>query len=184
MTPPTDTEVRCWFETRGWTAERISCYDEEGVEGWRWTHPDDAREFEALGEWDEDEAVSDDMRALVVAERAAALSVDSIRRAWEAGQKFEADMRALQTAAAMSDGEVAKLREKVLRLAQQIPDPPLVVLERESRAIMRQRRALACPICSAPTVKVEVELPPSGPRLDLSGAWARCDRGHRWKVEP
>jgi len=32
--------------------EKVSLYDEEGVEGWRWTHPD-GREWTAVGAWDE-----------------------------------------------------------------------------------------------------------------------------------
>jgi len=32
--------------------EKASLYDEEGVEGWRWTHPD-GREWTAIGEWNE-----------------------------------------------------------------------------------------------------------------------------------
>lgn len=32
--------------------EKVSLYDEEGVEGWRWTHPD-GREWTAAGAWDE-----------------------------------------------------------------------------------------------------------------------------------
>lgn len=29
---------------------KVSLYDEEGIEGWRWTHPD-GREWEEVGEW-------------------------------------------------------------------------------------------------------------------------------------
>lgn len=34
------------------TVEQESMYDEEGVEGWRWTHPD-GREWVETGLWDE-----------------------------------------------------------------------------------------------------------------------------------
>lgn len=30
----------------------VSLYDEEGIEGWRWTHPD-GREWEVVGDWSE-----------------------------------------------------------------------------------------------------------------------------------
>jgi hypothetical protein len=32
--------------------EKVSMYDEEGVEGWRWAHPD-GREWFEMGSWDE-----------------------------------------------------------------------------------------------------------------------------------
>lgn len=32
--------------------DRCSLYDEEGVEGWKWTHPD-GREWTEIGSWDE-----------------------------------------------------------------------------------------------------------------------------------
>lgn len=32
--------------------ETMSLYDEEGLEGWRWVHPD-GREWTAIGAWDE-----------------------------------------------------------------------------------------------------------------------------------
>ncbi len=32
--------------------DRVSLYDEEAVEGWRWTHPD-GREWYAQGDWNE-----------------------------------------------------------------------------------------------------------------------------------
>ena len=34
----------------GWTVEKVSLYDEEGVEGWMWTEPDGTEHTEA-GEW-------------------------------------------------------------------------------------------------------------------------------------
>lgn len=34
--------------------EKVSLYDEEGVEGWRWTLPD-GRELHEIGAWDEDQ---------------------------------------------------------------------------------------------------------------------------------
>jgi hypothetical protein len=36
----------------GWEVERVSLYDEDGVEGWKWTAPD-GREFYEIGSWDE-----------------------------------------------------------------------------------------------------------------------------------
>ncbi len=32
--------------------EKVSLYDEEAIEGWRWTHPD-GREWTAIGDWNE-----------------------------------------------------------------------------------------------------------------------------------
>ena len=36
----------------GWDVARVSLYDEEGVEGWRWTEPDGTEHAET-GAWDE-----------------------------------------------------------------------------------------------------------------------------------
>lgn len=36
----------------GWTVEKTSLYDEEDVEGWKWTAPN-GEEFSVVGSWDE-----------------------------------------------------------------------------------------------------------------------------------
>lgn len=47
----------------GWTVERASLYDEEGIEGWRWTSPYDGyRQFDETGCWSEPPTISDAMR--------------------------------------------------------------------------------------------------------------------------
>lgn len=37
---------------RGWTVERVSLYDEEGVDGWRWIDPE-GNEYAVMGDWSE-----------------------------------------------------------------------------------------------------------------------------------
>lgn len=44
----------------GWTVERVSLYDEEGVEGWRWTSPE-GYESSEVGSWDELPAIPDEV---------------------------------------------------------------------------------------------------------------------------
>jgi len=46
--------------------ERISLYDEEGVEGWRWTHPD-GREWTDAGCWNEPAPMHPEARAALAA---------------------------------------------------------------------------------------------------------------------
>jgi hypothetical protein len=36
----------------GWSVERASLYDQEGIEGWRWTDPR-GKEYEEIGDWAE-----------------------------------------------------------------------------------------------------------------------------------
>lgn len=36
----------------GWEVEKASLYDEEGVEGWRWTEPNGTEHYE-IGDWNE-----------------------------------------------------------------------------------------------------------------------------------
>ena len=36
----------------GWEVEKISLYDEECIEGWRWTSPD-GYEHVLMGDWDD-----------------------------------------------------------------------------------------------------------------------------------
>lgn len=68
--PLSEREVREWLIARGWEPTPISCYDEEGVEGWRWTHPEVSHEFEATGPWDEEPSTSDALREYVQRTRA------------------------------------------------------------------------------------------------------------------
>jgi hypothetical protein len=44
--------------------EMVSLYDEEGVEGWRWTHPD-GREWSEIGDWSESEPMHPIARAAI-----------------------------------------------------------------------------------------------------------------------
>ena len=37
---------------QGWTFEKATLYDEEGVEGWRWTEPNGTEHYE-IGDWSE-----------------------------------------------------------------------------------------------------------------------------------
>lgn len=62
------TRVRAWFEAHGWGAVTISCSDEEGLEGWRWSHPDSMIEFEIVGDWGALPPVSDSMREHMLVE--------------------------------------------------------------------------------------------------------------------
>ena len=38
---------------QGWTVEKASLYDEEGVDGWMWTSPN-GQEFCEMGDWDKE----------------------------------------------------------------------------------------------------------------------------------
>lgn len=38
----------------GWTAHKVSLYDEEGCEGWRWEDADGNERGEVLGDWSEE----------------------------------------------------------------------------------------------------------------------------------
>ncbi len=46
---------------QGWTATPVSCYDEEGVEGWRWESPDGETEYTVMGDWSDDPPVPDEL---------------------------------------------------------------------------------------------------------------------------
>lgn len=46
-----DDKIRDDIELCG-EPEKLSMYDEEGVEGWLWTHPD-GRQWSEIGSWDE-----------------------------------------------------------------------------------------------------------------------------------
>lgn len=58
-----DTDVRNAAEAAGWEIIRVSLYDEEGVEGWRWIAPN-GTEYGELGSWDEPAAVPDEVREM------------------------------------------------------------------------------------------------------------------------
>ncbi len=45
-------------EALGWSFEKVSMYDEEGVEGWKWTSPT-GQEYHEIGQWDEAPPVPD-----------------------------------------------------------------------------------------------------------------------------
>lgn len=45
----------------GFTVDRVSLYDGEGVEGWRWEAPN-GQEFYVIGEWDEPPAIPDELK--------------------------------------------------------------------------------------------------------------------------
>lgn len=57
----TESVIRAWFERQGWTAAEISCYDEEGIEGWRWSHAKYPAEFEETGSWCDPPPISEAM---------------------------------------------------------------------------------------------------------------------------
>ena len=46
-----EDEARAWLLANGWTVETASLYDEEGVEGWRWSHPDRMIDLCEIGDW-------------------------------------------------------------------------------------------------------------------------------------
>ena len=48
----------------GWTVDNVSLYDEEGVEGWKWTSPDGAEYYE-VGDWDAEPTVPDEVSSLL-----------------------------------------------------------------------------------------------------------------------
>jgi hypothetical protein len=48
-----ELEAGLWALTvGGWTVDKVSMYDQEGVEGWQWHHPDD-RYVHVIGGWDD-----------------------------------------------------------------------------------------------------------------------------------
>jgi hypothetical protein len=59
------SEVRDWFYANGWEASPESWYDEEGIEAWRWWHPDHEEEFADMGDWSEPPPVTDEMVAFM-----------------------------------------------------------------------------------------------------------------------
>ncbi len=52
----------------GWEIESISMYDEEGVEGWRWTEPDGTEHCE-VGDWLEGPALPESAKEAIAALR-------------------------------------------------------------------------------------------------------------------
>lgn len=43
----------------GWSVEKVSLYDEEGVDGWRWVNGD--REFTVVGDWNDLPPIPDEL---------------------------------------------------------------------------------------------------------------------------
>lgn len=64
-----DDEVRSWFINHGWEPEPTLLYDEEGVDGWQWTHSRRPEEFAVLGDHADAPAVSEAMREFMIRER-------------------------------------------------------------------------------------------------------------------
>lgn len=51
---PSETEAALWALSIGeWDVQRVSLYDEEGVEGWRWTGPTSVEGHAEIGDWSE-----------------------------------------------------------------------------------------------------------------------------------
>lgn len=49
----------------GWSVQKASFYDEEGLEGWCWTSPDASQEIDEVGNWDESPPLPDPFPVLV-----------------------------------------------------------------------------------------------------------------------
>lgn len=63
-----DASIAALAQLKGWEAEQTSLYDEEGVEGWRWTSPDGRHEYSVIGLWDSGPVeLSDDLRQAIIA---------------------------------------------------------------------------------------------------------------------
>ncbi len=45
-----DLYLMVWALTNGWDAKKASLYDEEGVDGWRWTDPR-GKEYDLIADW-------------------------------------------------------------------------------------------------------------------------------------
>ncbi len=61
-------DLMLWALTHTWTVEQVSLYDEEGVEGWRWTAPN-GDEFDVIGDWSERPTIDDATRAAITRDR-------------------------------------------------------------------------------------------------------------------
>lgn len=61
-----DLQVLVWAMANGWTIERIMCYDEEGVEGWRWTTLDGVSEYDVVSPHDEMPDIPDEVRDMFI----------------------------------------------------------------------------------------------------------------------
>jgi hypothetical protein len=48
----------------GWDVDRVSLYDEEGVEGWCWTSPD-GNEYYVVGDWNYTPEVPEEVFSLL-----------------------------------------------------------------------------------------------------------------------
>ena len=48
----------------GWDVEAASLYDEDGVEGWKWTHHTNFNEFYETGLWDELPALPEELEQI------------------------------------------------------------------------------------------------------------------------
>ena len=63
-----DASLAALAQLNGWEAERVSLYDEEGVEGWRWASPDKRGEYDVIGLWDNGPVeLNDDLRQAIIA---------------------------------------------------------------------------------------------------------------------
>jgi hypothetical protein len=59
----TDQEIRDAAMAAGWEVSAASLYDEEGIEGWRWTSPTGC-DYCEIGGWHEPPAIPDRLREL------------------------------------------------------------------------------------------------------------------------
>lgn len=50
----------------GWAVDRVMMYDEEGVEGWRWSHPDSQHELMEIGDWSEGPAIPPELEEILL----------------------------------------------------------------------------------------------------------------------
>lgn len=48
----------------GWEVDTVSLYDEEGVEGWRWTSPDGVEYYE-VGDWNDTPTAPEEIFSLM-----------------------------------------------------------------------------------------------------------------------
>jgi len=62
-----DEVIEALARLAGWECCHVSLYDEEGVEGWRWTSPK-GTERTIIGAWDESPAVDGDLLKTVINE--------------------------------------------------------------------------------------------------------------------
>lgn len=60
----TDAQVAELATANGWTIEKASFYDDEGVEGFTWTAPN-GESFDVLGDWGDPPTSGDKIRQLL-----------------------------------------------------------------------------------------------------------------------